>query len=310
MRTLVVDDGTDVRLMLERALRKRGHDVICAADAETAWDLCHADWPPLIVLDWMLPGMDGLELSRRIRAMPQGDVPLILLVTGNDQPSDLQAALDAGVNDYLAKPFRPALLDVRLAVAERRAAEIAARKRAEETLERLARTDELTGLANRRAGLEGLALLLRHGARLGVPVAAAIADLDRFKLVNDSFGHAAGDVVLRTTARLLQDAFRGQDVVARWGGEEFVVALLAARAQDLVERLDGVRTRLQAEEIPLPDGQTTRITLSAGVAEYAPGSQITHEKLLMQADEALYAAKEQGRNRVCRALPSENGPTA
>ena len=297
MKALLVDDSDDVRLLTERELRRRGHEVLACADAEAAWTEYQRERWPLVLLDWLLPGMDGLELCRRMRALPNGDSSVILVITGQDRSEDLVAVLDAGASDYLPKPFTLGVLNVRLAIAERQVAEIAARKRAEAALERLATTDMLTGVANRRRATEDLERLTHLADRREEPLALALLDLDHFKQVNDRHGHAAGDEVLQRFGALLGESFRVEDVVGRWGGEEFVVAMLGASKRRLSCRLNTVCQQLCGESFASEAGGLFQATFSAGVAELpVDGKDLS--TLYRAADAALYQAKEAGRNQV------------
>jgi diguanylate cyclase (GGDEF)-like protein len=241
--------------------------------------------------------MDGLELCRRMRELPDGDRSVILMITALDRAEDLAAVLDAGASDYLSKPFRVGVLEVRLTIAERQVGEIAARKRAEEALSRMARTDGLTGLANRWATTEALEQLIHLARRRREPLALAMIDIDEFKLVNDRYGHAAGDSVLQGLGSLLTSLFRPEDAIGRWGGEEFVVGLFGADKDDLARRLTTLQELLRKQRFVSQIGGDVSVTFSAGIAEF-PEDGDDVATLTQAADVALYAAKSAGRDRV------------
>ncbi len=288
-------------MLVARVLRRRGHEVEAFDNAEAAWEAYQRERFPLLILDWFLPGMDGLELCRLIRALPDGDRSVILLVTAQDHPEALVAVLDAGASDFVAKPFTTDFLQVRLAIAERQVVEIAARKRAEEELARLAATDVLTGVANRRRSTEQLEQFLLMGRRRQESVALGLLDLDHFKQVNDRHGHAAGDQVLHAFGTLLLQTFRAEDVVGRWGGEEFVVGFYGASGRDLAERLEFVQTLLRRRTFANERGEGFQVTFSGGVAEH-PRDGSTLGVIYRAADSALYQAKRAGRDRVTIAV--------
>jgi diguanylate cyclase (GGDEF)-like protein len=284
VRVLLVDDSEDMRLLVGRALRGRGHAVTACASAEQAWEHLQRETFPLVLLDWLLPGMDGLALCRRIRALPDGDRATIVVITAQDRLEDLTAVLDAGANDYLSKPFTTGLLQVRLAVAERQVAETAARKRAEEALQHLALNDPLTGLPNRTLFQDRLDQAVRSAQRDGGGFALLLLDLDRFKQVNDTLGHHAGDLLLREVACRLAGAIRASDTAARLGGDEFA-ALLPGAAARVARRL--------AEAVARPftlDGHSMGVGASIGIALH-PDHGADGEALLRCADAAMYAAK-------------------
>ena len=300
MRALLVDDSEDMRSLVERALRRRGHEVVACTDAEAAWSEYERERFPLVLLDWLLPGMDGLELCRRMRALPDGDRSVILVITAQDKAEDLYAVLDAGASDYLPKPFSLAVLGIRLAIAERQSAEIAARKKAEEALERLARTDALTGVANRLRATESLERLLRLARRRGEWLSLALLDLDHFKQVNDRYGHEVGDEVLQGVAALLASSFRADDVVGRWGGEEFIVGMYDGTKLRLARALEQILVRLRQRQFLARDGSQFHVTYSAGVAQF-PEDGTDVQELYRAADAALYGAKDAGRALVLPA---------
>lgn len=288
MRVLVVDDDTSARAVLGEYLSLRGHDVTALGDAESAWDAFQADPFPIVLVDWLLPGMDGLELCRRLRASPRGETTVILVVTGLDQPEHLEAVLAAGANDYVRKPLTLEVLDVRLSFAEREVADIIERKRARDELTHLALHDPLTNLPNRAVFYDRLHQSILISRRNGAPLALLFLDLNGFKEVNDDLGHAYGDVLLCQVGERLSGAVRASDTVARVGGDEFGIILLAADS-------DGACTMARKVLNTLADpfsveGATVDIGASVGIALY-PDHGEDAESLVQHADTAMYQAK-------------------
>lgn len=291
---LIVEDDAVTRALLDRLMKKRGHATVPCETAEAALARLMERFYPIILLDVQLPGMSGLELCRHLRAQPDGDQYYILVGTGNDRPEDLRDILDAGASDYVAKPYVPDFLNVRLTVAEKQVKEIASRKRLERELKFLATRDPLTKLLN-RSQLEPALEAAVRAAQEGRPAAVLYLDLDNFKVVNDTLGHEAGDRLLTTLSRILKQATRPQDELVRFGGDEFVVILTDApidHAMSIAGRL-----REKVEEFRFTEGeQTFRVGASIGVAPVNP--MLTPGEILVAADSACYAAKAHGRNRV------------
>jgi len=294
LKVLVVEDDRPTRLLLERMIRARGHDVSGCESAEEARDLLGEIFFPLIVLDIQLPGMSGLDFSRLLRDHPQGKYYYILAGTGNNRPDDLKEILDAGADDYIGKPYHPGLLDVRLAVAEAAVKDISERRGLENDLEFLAEHDPLTKLYNRRrlplAVGEAVGL-----AREGRPGALLYIDLDNFKVVNDTLGHEAGDRLLLTVADILRHTVRTDDVLVRFGGDEFVIVLPDCSVPDALNIGEGLRENIE-NMVFAESGRSFRVGASIGVAPI-DGSRESPD-VLGVADAACYAAKAGGRNRV------------
>ena len=296
-----------MRTILERALVKWGYAVVMAEDGEQAWRILEGPDPPHIALvDWMMPGLDGLEICRRVRAAGREPYTYILLLTGKDLQEEIVQGLAAGADDYLKKPFDHAELEARIKTGHRMVELQKELITAREALREQATTDTLTGVANRRMIVEALDRELERSLRVGAPCAVVFVDLDHFKRVNDTHGHAAGDAVLRATASTMRSTLRPYDLIGRYGGEEFVVVLPgcdAAGAQAAAERL---RASIAAAAVSV--GKVTlRVTCSLGIAVAGPGSARDRDGLLAAADAALYEAKKAGRNRAVMARPDEPG---
>lgn len=294
LKVLVVEDDRPTRLLLERMIRGRGHDVHGCDSAEQARELLGKIFFPLIVLDIQLPGMNGLDFSRLLRSHPQGKFYYILAGTGNNRPDDLKQILDAGADDYIGKPYHPGLLDVRLAVAEAAVKDIAERRRLEYDLEFLADHDPLTKLFNRRK----LPLAVGDAvaeARAGRSGALLYIDLDNFKVVNDTLGHEAGDRLLLTVADILRSTVRADDILVRFGGDEFVIILPDCPVSDALNIGEGLRENIE-NLVFAEEGRTFRVGASIGIVPI-DGSRESSD-VLGVADAACYAAKAGGRNRV------------
>ena len=224
MRILIAEDDFTSRTVLAGVLKKEGHEVEATVNGAEAWQaLQQPDAPALVILDWMMPEMDGPEVVRRVRALETDRPPYIMMLTTRGEKADIIAGLDAGANDYLAKPFDPGELRARVEVGRRMVEMQAALIASREALAHQATHDPLTGMLNRRAILERLRQELTRAGRNGDTWAVGMCDIDHFKQVNDTYGHQTGDEVLRGLARILNESLRPYDSVGRMGGEEFLV---------------------------------------------------------------------------------------
>lgn len=307
MRILVADDDPTTATILSAAVRNLGHDPMVAHDGEEAWRRYLEDDPRVVLTDRSMPGIDGLELCRRIRASDRPGYPYLILITAMGGREQVIEGMEAGADDYLVKPPDPFDLRVRLMAAERvtdvhrRMEELADELRVVNgQLDRLARTDALTGIGNRLRFQEDLAALhassLRHGRRYGV----ALVDIDHFKTYNDQYGHPAGDEALRAVATTMAAVVRASDQTYRYGGEELVVLMPETEvtgALAMGERLlDSVRALGLAHEAR-PSGPGI-LTISTGIACSEEDAQLGPQSVVDAADRALYRAKAAGRDRV------------
>jgi diguanylate cyclase (GGDEF)-like protein len=292
---LVAEDSLLIRTVLTDQLSSSGYRVIEAADGEQAVELCRRERPDMVLLDVEMPRLDGYGVLSRLKADERlADVPVVF-VTGRVTPRDLVEGLRHGAHDYLRKPFDPSELLARVGAALRvKALQDELRIRNAE-LEQMARTDALTGLVNRRHLEEHLAAQASLAHRHGTTMAVLVCDVDRFKRVNDEHGHAAGDAVLRVVAGRLEEGTRREDMVGRWGGEEFLVIGPHSDIEAAAILGERVRAAVAGTPVPLPGGGALSITISIGCAA---GADQSWEELVRRADAALYAAKASGRNRV------------
>jgi two-component system cell cycle response regulator len=296
-RILVVDDHEDNVELLRARLEARGYEVDSAMDGQEALDRVRATLPDLILLDVMMPRIDGIEVTRQIKGDSSLPFIPIIMQTALETTEDKVEGLDAGADDYITKPINFAELEARVKSLLRIKELQDELARANEALLKASQTDGLTGLDNRRHIEERLGEMYEHATRLNEPLGCVMCDVDHFKSVNDTHGHQAGDAVLRQVAEILKSSAREIDRVGRYGGEEFIVLLPDASVDDARAFAERVRQAVEAREFTY-DGGSLRRTLSAGVAAW-PHPEIRHrESLVKAADDALYAAKQGGRNRV------------
>jgi len=296
MKILIADDDLIASRMLEKTLSRLGHEIEVVNDGPDAITaLLRPDAPRMAVLDWEMPGADGLVVCRVLRQRP-GPYTYIILLTGRDQPEDVVAGLEAGADDFLRKPFDAAELRARVRSGERVLSLQERLLAAQETLRMQATSDELTCIANRRVVLEQLDRELRRARHEGKSLAVAMADIDHFKVINDRYGHPAGDAVLKQIARCMQIESREYDSIGRYGGEEFIFVLPGCEGAEAELAMDRVRTRVQLSPTQW-EGGLIPATLSIGIAWSKPNDMSASE-LIQTADAALYRAKALGRNRV------------
>ena len=308
MQILIADDSLVSRHLLDATLRKWGYEVVIACDGAEAWDILQRDHaPPLAILDWMMPGITGPEVCRLVRQMSREPYTYILLLTSKSLKEDLIEGMESGADDYVIKPFDQHELKVRLRAGTRLVDLQSQLLSAREALREQATKDPLTRLWNRSSILEILQRELGRALRENTPVGIVLLDLDHFKSINDTYGHFAGDAVLREAARRMQNNIRQYDSMGRYGGEEFLVLFPACDEQSTLERAERLRNYLASEPLLLTE-TTVTLTASFGATTAQPGVENDAERLIRAADEALYRAKRLGRNRVevlfDRALPA------
>jgi two-component system, cell cycle response regulator len=310
MTILIAEDDPVSSLILRHSLEGLDEEVLVANNGAEAWRLVQErEDVRIIISDWMMPGIDGIELCRRVRALVDRPYVYFILLTAKAFREDRLAGLGAGADDFLTKPLDRAELIARVNVARRLLAtqeELRARseqlerlhielQRRNEQLAELATSDGLTGLKNHRHFRSALETAVSFAKRQGQPLSLIMLDVDHFKSYNDTFGHPAGDEILCSLARVLRETVRDHDHVARYGGEEFVLLLPSATAEG--GRVIGDRLRAAIVEFPWP---LRSVTASIGVATMCAGVQ-TPVALLDLADRALYHSKALGRNRVTHA---------
>jgi diguanylate cyclase (GGDEF)-like protein len=296
---LIAEDDPLFRRMLERWFTRWNYHVTAVENGLAAWEvLQREDAPQLAILDWMMPGIDGVELCRRVRAQDQGLYRYLLLLTAKDDKHDVIEGLEAGADDYLTKPFELDELRARVRAGKRILDLQAALLHAQEALQSVAAHDSLTGLWNRGAILELLQREISRRQRNGDALGVIMADIDFFKKINDTHGHLIGDAVLQEVTRRLAGNVRPYDAVGRYGGEEFLIVLPNCNVQNLVVGAERLRRSIADRAIETSVGPIA-VTLSLGLASVETGEKeiVNPETIVHHADEALYLAKARGRNR-------------
>lgn len=278
---LIVDDSADVRELLSIWVAADGNEVLEAATGEEALELVEQHQPGIVILDVMMPRMSGIEACERIRAQPSGVIAYIIMLSAKSETADKISGLETGADAYLTKPFEPAEVIAQLHVGLRTVEE-----------RRNAILDPLTGLFGRRAFDLMLDRTIARSNRHRSPLSLVVVDIDHFKAVNDTHGHAAGDEVLADFADMLRQHCRDSDLPFRWGGEEFAWLLSETDTAGAMVAAQRFRAAVEFHRFP----KAGRLTVSAGITEFRSGD--TPEDLFKRADAALYRAKSNGRNRV------------
>ncbi len=296
---LIAEDDRMFRVLLQSWLEDRGYQVTLAQNGQQAWALLQSETAPkLVILDWMMPGMTGLEICQQLRARSDLQYRYVLLLTARNQKQDLVAGLEAGADDYLSKPFDALELHARLQVGRRILDLQEQLLAAQEALRFEATHDFLTGVWNGAAILQALEREIERAARMQTSLGIMMLDLDNFKQVNDVHGHLAGDEVLRAAARRIAEAVRVYDLVGRYGGEEFLVLTPGCVPPALQQQAERVRASL-AEPMHT-SARIIRISASIGIvgADLRHSTMPDSRSLVHAADQAMYQAKAKGKNRM------------
>jgi two-component system, cell cycle response regulator len=299
-RVLIVDDDEIMVERLRDLVTAAGYEAASATNGEDALAALRREFAPIVILDRNMPGMDGIELCRSIRATQFPGYVYIMLVTALDSEEELLAGLDAGADDYFSKRVSGTQLIARLATARRILTLEHSLKQVIEERRRMAMTDPLTGAHNRRYFMNHMRRELKRTRRAGGDVSLLVFDIDHFKHINDRYGHAAGDSVLVEFVRRVQGLLRETDWCARLGGEEFAVVLPQTDLGGAAVVAEKVRRAVAAAPVVSAEG-TIELTVSVGVsgiACFADRSAVTADHLLSRADDCLYSSKNSGRDRV------------
>ena len=300
---LIADDSLVVRAVVRSGLEDEGYRVIEAVDGLAALEQCSQDPPDVILLDVEMPGLDGYEVLAELKGNAHlKDIPVVFL-TSRSGMDDVVAGLRGGAHDYLKKPFEAAELLARVGSAFhiKKLQDQLQQRNAE--LDRISRTDGLTGLFNRRHLDEELGRRNTDSLRHGEAICVLLLDLDHFKHINDAYGHPAGDLVLRAFADRIRHGLRAGDIAGRWGGEEFLVILPRTDLGGATEVAERIRSATAAQPV-IAQGREISVRVSGGCA-LGPADSV--DALVQLADQCLYQAKDSGRNRiVTAALPTSS----
>lgn len=295
MEVLIVDDDAVTRLALSATLEEWGLVPVLAEDAEKALKKIAAENPPhLLIIDWSMPGMSGPELCKTIRQREDGQFFYILMLTGKEGNDAIIEGMEAGADDFVNKPFDHRVLKVRIAAGSRIL-------RLEQTLNQLASRDALTQCWNRRMIDELFAQNIAESTRKRSAFSLMILDIDHFKVVNDTYGHAAGDIALKHVVNVLNINLREYDQVGRYGGEEFVILLPSTDPNEAWGAAERVRSAIQVQPAIVSDTVSINLTVSIGIAQFNRNRDTSQNIFFDRADKALYTAKQTGRNRTISA---------
>jgi two-component system, cell cycle response regulator len=304
VRILIAEDDTASRLILEAALAELGHEIITATNGEQAWQMFQSEKVEAIISDREMPGLNGIDLCRRVRGSDGGKYIYFIFLTSISERGEAAEAIRAGADDYLAKPLNRHELQARLMVASRitelyreLASQQVELERLNSQLFRQARIDGLTQVGNRLKMREDLNVLVARVAERGESFCAVMCDVDHFKLYNDEYGHLQGDEVLKKVASTLLQGCRPNDEVYRYGGEEFLLVMPEQSIEAACAAAERHRARIEQLAIPNIGSPATTVTISAGVAAMTT-TRPSIKEWLEDADGALYRAKQLGRNRV------------
>jgi len=293
----IVDDDAAIRRLVRLFLTRSGYDLVEFATGEDARRQMHTTPWDLAILDRRLPDMDGVVLCHELKSDPALRTSYIIMLTGEADQEDKVEGLDLGADDYITKPFQPAELLARIRAAKRI---VDLQKELLETnkrLELLSITDGLTKLYNHRYFQDEMARAFEESQRYQRPLSMAIIDIDFFKKINDTYGHAVGDEVLKAVAKLFQESIRSTDLAARYGGEEFAVMMPETELNDAITFAEKIRALIEEAPFQTSAGPL-HATVSVGVAS-VPHTKIHAAKgVVIAADKALYRAKRNGRNQV------------
>ncbi len=298
---LIVDDSPYFRAIVKDAVLESGlfPNIIEAGDGAEALKLFVSNKVTFIITDVVMPVIDGCKLVAAIRAMEKGsDIPVIMLTANKEELSDKIKGFTLGASDYLVKPFDKGELILRIKTLLKMHGLQEELKARNVLLERIATTDDLTGLPNRRNFFDTARTIVALAKRNDLPIACLMIDIDFFKKINDTYGHLAGDMVLKKVAEVMLKNKREGELLARFGGEEFVMCLFKADEAAAFGAAERFRKRIDEMKIQLDESKAIFVTVSAGCSALAGDSLTDIDKLIAMADEALYRAKNNGRNRV------------
>ena len=298
---LIAEDDPVSRRMLEKNLVKAGRKVVSTSNGREALESLKKNYYPIVITDWMMPVMDGLELCQAIRKQKFPGYVFVVLLTARAEKCDIIAGLDAGADDYLTKPFNQAELVARIKAGERVLNLERSLSNALDEIKKLSITDPLTKCYNRGYLMEHLSKEIKRNERYKHSLHISMIDIDHFKKINDTYGHQAGDLVLQECVSCIMDTIReGADWLARYGGEEFILVLPETDLDKTWKVVERIRCLIAEMVIPLK-GEEIKITASFGISGFGQGidgEEVLAKLLIEKADKCLYEAKETGRNRI------------
>src|SRR6202795_3645058 len=297
LQVLVVDDSPVYRKLVEHALDGSPYSIMFAKSGGEALELFARHLPAFVIIDWMMPDLSGLDLCQRLRADVHRGYTYIILLTSIAEKDNIVKGLAAGADDYLTKPFDPGELLARIGVGRRIIdlhRQIDAKNK---LLEEMAHSDPLTGLPNRRAIEDWAARQLRGAARHGFPYWVVLTDLDSFKSINDTHGHAGGDMLLKEFGDILKSFTRASDICGRLGGDEFLMVITHVETDSIIKTVERFREKMAEKRFEIGNEKVT-ITASFGIAGFRGKEILDFTTLVRRADKALYAAKRAGRNLI------------
>lgn len=294
---LLVEDERITRIIIEKHLHKAGYEVVTAADGREAWNILQNRFIPIILTDWVMPEMDGLELTQKIRNTEFSGYIFIILLTALDTKEDIIKGLEAGADEYLTKPFDGTELVARLNTATRILdLEQSLKKAYDEII-----TDSLTDAYNRGFFSKQIPKEIQRATRYKHPFSLVLCDIDFFKQVNDTHGHQAGDLVLKSFVECIKELIRSNvDLIVRYGGEEFALILPETGLESALNLTERIRQEI-ADNVFIANGNKIRFTASFGVSTYDPNLteiEATTDLMVHLADKLLYMCKNEGRNKV------------
>jgi len=290
--TLLIVDDENANLKVLSHILGSDYTIYTATNGVSAIQKAKELKPDLILLDILMPEMDGYEILSTIKETEEINKTPVVFITGLDSVEDEEKGLSLDAADYITKPFSAPIVKLRV----RNQIQIVNQLR---TIERLSLVDQLTGIANRRSFDGRLNIEWKQAIREKTSLSLLMMDLDKFKSFNDTYGHQQGDLVLKKVAEIFTMSLkRPADFTARWGGEEFIVLLPNTPLEGAVDVAENIRTDIEKSPILFSDGTVKRITISIGVTAVFPDKSSSIDAFIADADKALYLAKEAGRNRV------------
>ena len=298
MKILIADDEETVLQLLDSLLTKWGFETVLCGNGKDAWEIIQQeDAPDILLLDWIMPDMNGVELCRKVRELKKEPSPYIMILTAKDKKEDIIEGIESGADNYITKPFFPHELKVRIQAGQRMVELQQELLRTRDQLQIEATHDSLTGILNRRAIFESLETEIGRSHRSGKTLSIVMIDIDHFKQVNDTYGHQAGDQVLRLVTEKIKKDIRPYDSIGRYGGEEFMMILPECHVDMAFKTVDRIRIDVENLYLDTPQGKLS-VTISAGIRQIPIGELRDSDTAVKAADKALYRAKNNGRNRV------------